>query len=280
MSNAKAMSLKAKIRNIAKSKNIPAQVILQNYMFERFLNRLSVSAYKEKFVLKGGMLVAALVGLDNRATMDLDTTLKNLPLTPESIENALNEIFEIDLKDDVMFKLKGVSPIREDDIYGGYRVALDAIYETIITPMTIDVSTGDVITPNAVKFNFTGIFDDELKFELWAYNIETVLAEKVETILRRNVFNTRPRDFYDTYILITTQEFDKKLFAEALEKTIEHRGTRNQINDYMDTLAIIENSKDLRRMWSNYQKQFVYAKDISFEDTCKSVNELIIGIKQ
>ena len=183
MSNAKAMSLKAKIRNIAKSKNIPAQVILQNYMFERFLNRLSVSEYKEKFVLKGGMLVAALVGLDNRATMDLDTTLKNLPLTPESIEKALNEIFEIDLKDDVMFKLKGVSPIREDDIYGGYRVALDAIYETIITPMTIDVSTGDVITPNAVKFNFTGIFDDELKFELWAYNIETVLAEKVETIL-------------------------------------------------------------------------------------------------
>lgn len=280
MSNAKAMSLKAKIRNIAKSKNIPAQVILQNYMFERFLNRLSVSEYKEKFVLKGGMLVAALVGLDNRATMDLDTTLKNLPLTSEAIEKALSEIFEIDLNDDVKFRLKSISPIREDDIYGGYRVALDAIYETIVTPMTIDVSTGDVITPNAVKFNFTGIFDDELKFELWAYNIETVLAEKVETILRRNVFNTRPRDFYDTYILITTQEFDKKLFAEALEKTIEHRGTRNQINDYMDTLTIIENSKDLRRMWSNYQKQFAYAKDISFEDTCKSVNELIIGIKQ
>ena len=279
MSNAKAMSLKAKIRNIAKSKNIPAQVILQNYMFERFLNRLSVSAYKEKFVLKGGMLVAALVGLDNRATMDLDTTLKNLPLTPESIENALNEIFEIDLKDDVMFKLKGVSPIREDDIYGGYRVALDAIYETIITPMTIDVSTGDVITPNAVKFNFTGIFDDELKFELWAYNIETVLAEKVETILRRNVFNTRPRDFYDTYILITTQEFDKKLFAEALEKTIEHRGARNQIKDYMDTLAIIENSEDLKRMWSNYQKQFAYAKDIGYEMVIERLKTLMMEEK-
>lgn len=275
MSSAKAMSLKAKIRNIAKSKNIPAQVILQNYMFERFLNRLSVSAYKEKFVLKGGMLVAALVGLDNRATMDLDTTLKNLPLTPDSIEKSLNEIFEVDLKDDVIFKLKGVSPIREDDIYGGYRVALDAIYETIITPMTIDVSTGDVITPNAVKFNFTGIFDDELKFELWAYNIETVLAEKVETILRRNIFNTRPRDFYDTYILITTQEFDKKLFAEALEKTIEHRGTRNQINNYMDTLTIIENSEDLRRMWNNYQKQFAYAKDISFERVCSVIENLL-----
>ncbi len=145
MSNAKAMSLKAKIRNIAKSKNIPAQVILQNYMFERFLNRLSASEYKEKFVLKDGMLVAALVGIDNRATMDLDTTLKNLPLTPETIEDALNEIFAMDLKDDVKFTLEGISPIREDDIYGGYRVALDAAYETIITPMIIDVSTGDVI---------------------------------------------------------------------------------------------------------------------------------------
>lgn len=278
MSNAKAMSLKAKIRNIAKSKNIPAQVILQNYMFERFLNRLSVSAYKQKFVLKGGILVAALVGLDNRATMDLDTTLKNLPLTSESIEKSLNEIFEIDLQDGVIFILKGVSPIREDDIYGGYRVALDAVYETIITPMTIDVSTGDVITPNAIKFTFTGIFDTELNFDLWTYNIETVLAEKVETILRRNVFNTRPRDFYDTYILVTTQEFDKKLFAEALEKTIEHRGTRNQINEPMNTLTLIENSEDLQRMWINYQKQFAYAKDIEYETVIEILKALMVVV--
>ena len=278
MSNAKAMSLKAKIRNIAKLKNLPAQVILQNYMFERFLNRLSVSEYKEKFVLKGGMLVAAIVGIDNRATMDLDTTLKNLPLTPEAIEKALNEIFEIDLNDDVEFKFKGISPIREDDIYGGYRVALDAIYETIVTPMTIDVSTGDVITPEAVKYDFTGIFDDELTFEVWAYNIETVLAEKIETILRRSMFNTRPRDFYDAYILITTQSFDKALFAEALEKTIEHRGTRNQINDFGSTMEIVSESADLRRMWINYQSQFPYAKDISFEEVCNSIMELLAKI--
>ena len=278
MSNAKAMSLKAKIRNIAKSKNLPAQVILQNYMFERFLNRLSASVYKEKFVLKGGMLVAAIVGIDNRATMDLDTTLKNLPLTPEAIEKALNEIFEIDLNDDVEFKFKGISPIREDDIYGGYRVALDAIYETIVTPMTIDVSTGDVITPNAVKFNFTGIFDDELAFEVWAYNIETVLAEKIETILRRSMFNTRPRDFYDAYILITTQNFDKATFTEALDKTIEHRGTRNQINDFGSTMEIVSESADLRRMWINYQSQFPYAKDIRFEEVCNSIKELLSKI--
>ena len=279
MSNAKAMSLKAKIRNIAKSKNLPAQVILQNYMFERFLNRLSASEYKEKFVLKGGMLVAAIVGIDNRATMDLDTTLKNLPLTPEAIEKALNEIFEIDLNDDVEFKFKGISPIREDDIYGGYRVALDAVYETIVTPMTIDVSTGDVITPNAVKFNFTGIFDDELAFEVWAYNIETVLAEKIETILRRSMFNTRPRDFYDAYILITTQKFDATVFGEALEKTIEHRGTRNQINDFDSTMDVIFESADLQKMWNNYQSQFSYAKDISFEDTCDAIKGLLSEIK-
>ncbi len=275
MSNAKAMSLKAKIRNMAKNKNIPAQVILQNYMFERFLNRLSVSKYKEKFVLKGGILIAALVGIDNRATMDLDTTLKNLPLTPELIEESLNEIFAIDLNDSVKFSLKGIFSIRDDDIYGGYRVTLNAVYETIMTPMTIDISTGDVITPGAVKFDFAGIFDDKFTFELWAYNIETVLAEKVETVLRRSVFNTRPRDFYDIYKLIVMNKFDKSIFKEALQKTIEHRGTGNQIGNYDETISIIADSADLKKMWSNYQKQFAYAKDISYEDIIQKLKTVI-----
>lgn len=220
----KAMSLKAKIRNIAKKKNIPAQVILQNYMFERLLVRLSASAYKEKFVLKGGMLVAAIVGLDNRATMDLDTTLKNLPLTPDAIRSALEQVCAISLDDGVVFEIGTISPIREDDIYGGYRVMLNARFDTLLTPMSIDVSTGDAITPHAVQYNFSEIFDDEKSYELWAYNIETVMAEKVENILRRGVFNTRPRDFYDAYILTTTQKFDKAVFAEALSATAKHRG--------------------------------------------------------
>ena len=209
MSN--AMSLKAKIRNIAKKKNIPAQVILQNYMFERLLVRLSVSDYREKFVLKGGMLVAAIVGLDNRATMDMDTTLKNLPLTPDAIHSALEQICAIRFDDGAFFEIGTISPIREDDIYGGYRVMLNAWFDTIVTPLSIDVSTGDAITPHAVQYNFSEIFDDEKTYELWAYNIETVMAEKVETILRRSVFNTRPRDFYDAYILATTQKFDQSI---------------------------------------------------------------------
>lgn len=271
----KAMSLKAKIRNIAKQKNIPAQVILQNYMFERLLVRLSASKYKEKFVLKGGMLVAAIVGLDNRATMDMDTTLKNLPLTPEAIRSALEDVCDIAFDDGVVFEIGTISPIREDDVYGGYRVMLNARFDTLLTPLSIDVSTGDAITPHAVQYNFSEIFDDEKSYELWAYNIETVIAEKVETILRRGVFNTRPRDFYDAYILTTTQRFDNAVFADALKAIANHRGTTQQIADVPGILRNIEESPELKTMWDKYRKQFFYAKDITYEQIVNSIKTLL-----
>ena len=271
----KAMSLKAKIRNIAKQKNIPAQVILQNYMFERLLVRLSVSKYKNKFVLKGGMLVAAIVGLDNRATMDMDTTLKNLPLTPESIKSALEEICAIELDDGVMFEIGTISPIREDDIYGGYRVMLNAKFDTLLTPLSIDVSTGDAITPHAISYQFSEIFDDKKSYELWAYNIETIMAEKIETILRRGVFNTRPRDFYDAFILATTQEFDKTVFSKALVATSTHRGTTKQIADAPSILQIIEESSELKNMWNKYRKQFAYASEIEYSQIMEVLKALI-----
>ncbi len=271
----KAMSLKAKIRNIAKQKNIPAQVILQNYMFERLLVRLSASEYKEKFVLKGGMLVAAIVGLDNRATMDMDTTLKNLPLTPEAIRSALEDICSIAFDDGVVYEIGTISPIRKDDIYGGYRVMLNARFDIMLTPLSIDVSTGDVITPNAVQYNFSEIFDDEKSYELWAYNIETVMAEKVETILRRGIFNTRPRDFYDAYILTTTQKFDITVFEDALKATANHRGTTDQIADVPSILHNIEESPELKTMWDKYRKQFSYARDITYEQIMNSIKTLL-----
>ena len=273
MSN--AMSLKAKIRNIAKQKNIPAQVILQNYMFERLLVRLSASKYKDKFVLKGGMLVAAMVGLDNRATMDMDTTLKNLPLTPEAIRGTLDNICNSPFDDGVSFEIGTILPIREDDIYGGYRVMLNARFDTIITPLSMDVSTGDAITPHAVQYNFSEIFNDEKTYELWAYNIETVMAEKVETILRRGVFNTRPRDFYDAYILTTTQKFDKAVFEDALKATANHRGTTRQIKDVPGILRNIEESPELKTMWERYRKQFAYAADIEYEQIMNVLKSLL-----
>ena len=237
--SSKAMSLKGRIKNYAKSNNIAAQVVLQNYMFERFLERLSKSEYCEKFVVKGGMLIAAIVGLDTRSTMDLDTTLRNLPLTREQIMDALTKVCTMELDDGVSFEIKSVEPIRKDDVYGGFCVRLDAKYDIIITPLSIDVSTGDVITPDAVRYEFSGIFDEELRIMLWGYNIETVMAEKIETILSRGVFSTRPRDFYDVYILATTQKYDKDVLKKALKATAKHRDSLEHITDTTEIIKQI-----------------------------------------
>lgn len=212
--SSKAMSLKARIKNCAKSNNITAQVVLQNYMFERFLERLSKSDYSEKFVVKGGLLIAAIVGLDTRTTMDLDTTLKNLPLTEEKVKEAVNSICTIDL-------------------------------------------------------------DNELRISLWGYNIETVMAEKVETILSRGVFSTRPRDLYDIYILGTTQKYDKALFAKALKATAVHRGSDGIIADTQKIISLLYDSEEQKDMWEKYQKKFPYAKDIFYEQAVKELEKLI-----
>lgn len=274
--SSKAMSLKGRIKNYAKSNNIAAQVVLQNYMFECFLARLAKSEYNEKFVVKGGMLIAAIVGLDTRSTMDLDTTLRNLPLTEEKIAEAINTICDIDMQDDVIFTVKSIEQIRKDDIYGGYCVRLDAKYDTIITPLSIDISTGDVITPDAVKYEFSGIFDEDVRISLWGYNVETVIAEKVETILRRGVFTTRPRDYYDVYILGTTQEYDKEIFKEALEATAEHRGSTELISGVEGILKQISESDELKDMWTKYQKKFAYASEISYEDVLVVLRKLVL----
>ncbi len=270
-----AMSLKARIKNYARENKIAAQVVLQNYMFERFLARLSRSEYKDKFVIKGGMLIAAIVGLDTRSTMDLDTTLKNLPLTKDEILKAVDTIRRIDLGDDVSFEIISIEPIRDDDPYGGYCVRIDAFYDTIKMALSVDISTGDVITPSAILYEFNGIFEEDLKIELWGYNIETVLAEKVETILRRGVFNTRPRDYYDVYILSTTQQYDRLLFEAALAATADHRGSTNSIVDRADIMERISKSEDLQGMWEKYRKRFAYAEGIGYEDIIRALNDLL-----
>ena len=271
----KAMSLKAKIRNIAKQKNIPAQVILQNYMFERFLARLSRSAYRDRFVIKGGMLIAAIVGLDIRSTMDLDATMRDLPLTEQQIREAVTAIGEIDLGDETTFELVSIQPIRKDDRYGGFCVRIDALYDSMLTPLSMDISTGDVITPAAVLYDFRGIFDEELHIELWGYTLETVLAEKVETILSRGIFNTRPRDYYDVYILLTTQGCDKALFEQALAATAAHRGSAKRIVDRTGILKELTASADLQGRWTKYQERFPYARHIRYEDILSALRTIL-----
>lgn len=269
-----AMSLKAKIRNLARKKDMSAQVVLQNYMFERFLERLSKSAYKDKFILKGGMLIAALVGIDNRATMDMDATIKNYPVNVESLTYAINEICSIVIYDDVSFSFSGIEAIRDDDAYGGYRVSIISEYDTITTPMQIDITTEDAITPKEILYLYKKIFE-EGNFGVWAYNIETVLAEKVETILRRGELNTRPRDFYDVYILTKTQSFDYSVFVEALRSTAIHRETTHIFNNISKRLEEISDSEDLRSRWLKYTKDYRYADGIAYEDVLDAIRELI-----
>ena len=273
--SSKAVSLKAKVRNYAKDNRIAAQVVLQNYMFERLLVRLSQSEYRDKFVIKGGMLIAAIVGLDTRSTMDLDATLKGLPLTEAKVLEAVGVVSKIDLGDEVSFETVSIDPIRKDDPYGGFCVRINARYDTIVTPLSIDVSTGDVITPGAVLYEFGGIFDEEVSISLWGYNIETVMAEKVETILSRGVFNTRPRDYYDAYILSTTQVYDKRIFEDALKATAEHRGSAEKIVDRIGILEVISESSDLQSLWKKYQQKFSYADEIEYADIIKALRILL-----
>lgn len=270
----KTMSLKSKINSYARQNGIAAQVVLQNYMFDRFLIRLAQSEFKDKFVIKGGILVAKIVGLDIRSTMDLDTTLINLLLTENSVREYIEKIAAIDAKDGITFIVKNIEPIMKEDIYGGFCIRIDAVFETIITPLSIDVSTGDVITPKAVPYEFSCLFDNKF-FSLMGYNIESVLAEKVETILRRGVFNTRPRDFYDSFILATTQDFDPLVFEKALRATAKHRNSWEKISDVETILIQIENSSDLKEMWKKYQKKFFYAKNIPYEKVIANLKNLL-----
>ena len=273
--SAQGMRLKALLKNYAARCGVPAQVALQNYMFERFLERLSRSSYRDHFVIKGGMLVSHLMGLATRTTMDLDATLRRMPLTGEAVLQAVNTIAAIDLGDGTAFESIGMEPIRKDDVYGGFRVRLDALYDTLRTPLSIDISTGDAITPHPVEYEFGGMFSNETKISLWGYNVETILAEKVEAILSLGTLSTRPRDFYDAYILSRAGQFSPALFKEALHATAEHRGTAAVLKDAAARLDALRQSTALQEQWNVYGTKFPYARGIRFADTILQIENLI-----
>lgn len=275
------MQLKALIKKKAAEKNISAQLVMQNYMLERLLERISLSKYKYNFILKGGFLISAIVGLDTRATMDLDTTIKGFTLTHESIRNIFAEICAIGVADDVTFEITDISDIREGDDYPGIRVGLKANYAPISVPLTVDVTTGDIITPREIEYTFSLLFDDR-SISVLAYNLETVLAEKIETILSRSIANTRPRDFYDIHILYALRgaECNTKMLLQALERTADKRGSRKVLEIYPEIIAEIRASEQLRGFWRKYQRDFDYAKDISFDDACDTVQHIMDSITE
>jgi len=268
------MSFKAKIRNFSLKKGITAQVVLQNFVIERFLERISKSIYVDNYVIKGGILIASIVGIDKRSTMDLDTTIIRTKLNEEFLLESIQSICSINLNDNLMYEMYNISHIRKDDIYGGYRVSIKSRFDKIKVSFQIDITTGDVMTPKEKEFVFNKLFNEGM-FELNAYNIETILAEKVETVLSRAVFNTRPRDFYDIYILTKTQVFNKKEFQLSLNNTAIHRNSLEKIQDHINIIEEIKKSEILENRWNKYRKDYKYASDISYEDVIESLISLI-----
>lgn len=265
------MQLKAFIKKKAAEKSMSVQLVMQNYMLERLLERISLTKYKCNFILKGGFLISSIVGLDTRATMYLDTTIKDFTLTNESIREIFNEICAMDIADDVKFELVDISDIREGDDYPGIRVALKANYPPISVPLTVDVTTGDVITLREIEYTFSLMFDDQT-IRILAYNLETVLAEKLETVLSRSIANTRPRDFYDIHILYALRgaECNTKTLLQALKQTADKRGSRKVLEIYPEIIAEICASKQLRDFWKKYQRDF--------DDACNTVQRIMGNI--
>lgn len=270
------MQLKAFIKKKASEKNISAQLVMQNYMLERLLERISLSKYRKNFILKGGFLVSAIVGLDTRATMDLDTTIKGLTLSRDSIREIFKEICEIQIADDVKFELTDICDIREVDDYPGVRVSLKASYPPISVPLTVDVTTGDAITPKEIEYSFPLLFDPR-SISVLTYNLETVLAEKIETVLSRGVANTRLRDFYDIHILYTLhgEKCDMAMLSLALKRTMDKRGSRKVMGVYSEIIAEIRLNDRFKMSWKKYQRDFDYAKEISFDDVCDTLQRIM-----
>lgn len=240
------------------------------------MERISASKYQQNFILKGGFLIAAMVGLDTRATMDMDVTIKGLPVNEQNVREIFEEICKIELADDVTFCFRSIGEIREGDMYTGYRVSLSANYPPMAVPLKLDITTGDKITPKEIEYQFKLLLEDR-SISVLAYNLETIMAEKLETILSRGDQNTRPRDYYDIYVLAKLQypNIEPDSLKAALDATTEKRGSKAVVKDYRRIMGTVKNSEIMRRQWENYQRDFEYATDIAFGDVCDVVVKLM-----
>lgn len=270
--------LKDLIRNLSKEVGIEAHVLIRKYMMERFFERVSSSKYNGSFILKGGMLVAAFVGVEARATMDIDTTIKGIPVTMVDMERTITEISNIDLEDNVKFRIKKVSEIMDEAEYSGIRFSMDALLDGAVIPLKIDISTGDVITPREIAYSYKLMFEDRT-IPIMTYPIETVLAEKLETVISRSITNTRMRDFYDIHILLKSQNIDADILALALERTAKKRGNFNLLENAESVLKVVKSDEDMKRLWDIYQKKFKYAGEYTWDEVIHSVRELSIEAK-
>ena len=270
------MSFKAIINNIAKENKVASQAVLQTYMLERLLERISLSQYKNNFILKGGMLISAMLGIDSRTTMDMDTTIKGFPLTEENINKIMKEICEIKIEDNVTFKINNTVLIREDDDYGGFRITFEANYNNEMpVVLKIDVTTGDKITYKEIEYEFSLMLEDR-KIRVLSYNLETVIAEKFESIIKRGPLTTRIRDYYDIYMLTNTQSknIEEKELKDAIKETSKYRDSVKNIECWQETMDLIRENENLLKQWKKYQKNNIYATDIEYEDLIEAIEKI------
>lgn len=268
--------LKDWINNRAKREGVIANTLLQSFMMERLLERIAVSDYRDKFILKGGFLIAAMIGIDMRSTMDMDTTIKGISIDQQEIQKVLSEIISIDLEDHVNFNIKGIKSIHDISEYDDFRVSLEANFFTIKVNLKIDITTGDVIIPAEVDYAYKLMFE-EREISIKAYNLNTILAEKIESILVRNISNTRARDYYDLYILIKLNHsiLDRDELKDAIRKKAEERDSTKYVDDYVVYLDSISESQELRKIWNNYSKKYPYAENIEFDQIIETIWDLL-----
>ena len=275
-----AMQLKAAINKMAKEKHIPAQLVMQNYMLERLLERIAHSRYQSNFILKGGLLIASMVGLHSRATMDMDATIRNHPVNENSIKTMFEEIVSIPIDDDISFSFQGVGEIRKNDAYGGYRISLTANFPPMKVPLKLDITTGDKITPEAVEYKYPMMFSNGT-LEIFAYNLETILAEKLETVISRGDQNTRPRDFYDIFILskLKGNMINLDTLRRALSETSRKRNSSDLIPQYRSIVEQVIESTAMQQHWKTYQRDYEYAREVEFSLACETIIKIMDSIR-
>ena len=272
-----ATQLKANIANLSKATGIPHIVLQRRYMLDRFLERLSLSPYRDFFILKGGMLISGMVGIAARATQDLDATVKGLPLTLEHMRQVMEEIAATDVGDQITFSVSSAGAIMEDAEYEGVRIGMRAQLQNMSVPIKIDISTGDAITPEEISFDYRLMFE-ERHIDILAYPIETLLAEKIESMLVRADANSRMRDFYDMHLLYRIQGagIDAKTLSAALRATAEKRKTIELLDKAETILTLLDSSDEMEKAWKHYQRTTSYAAEISWQDVMRSVRELCV----
>ena len=271
--------LKGAIRNIAASKNLRSQEVLQMFLFERILERLSVSPYRNNFILKGGLLISSMLGISERTTMDMDTTVRGLPMEKEQITSIVHNILSLDVNDGIQFRFQRIEPIREDDAYNNFRIHLEALYGKINSPMKIDITTGDEITPAAICYDYPFLFERK-SVPIMAYTLETILAEKYETILRRNIGTTRARDFYDLHTLyrLRHDEVRPEILRQAVLHTAKKRGSTAELKEWADILSDMKEEPALSSLWDNYIRENTYASDFSLSEVLSTVEQISLII--